>query len=326
MVNNMNGLDRFGVYLFPWGKQPPTVDSIVGLAQHAEQLGYDSVHVPWHFTLPATEWIFPEFDNRFNLDPLVVVPAIVERTQRIRVAFNAAIFPTLHPFLWAQYLASLDVHSGGRTIAGAAVGWWLDDFKLGLAELKGRGARMDEALDVVTRLWSGEAIGGDTTFWNAEGAALEPRPLQQPLPLWIGGGERSIQRAARWAEALFPLDMQPDEARVLRTKLDDAAAQQGREMKLAMMNYVAISDDEDYVRTQFRPKVLRCMNFTAEGQDPEKSIFFGPAERCAELVERFFDAGIDYIVLDCQFHGWEDEAFGREQMSRFAEEVVPLLR
>ena len=112
---------------------------------------------------------------------------------------------------------------------------------------------------------------------------------------------------------------------MLRGKLDDAAAQHGRELTLAMMNFAAISDDENYVRTELRPKVLRCMKFTEEGQDPEESILFGPAERCAELVERFFEAGVDYIVLDCQFHGWEDEAFGREQISRFAEEVVPLL-
>lgn len=49
----MSGLERIGVYLFPWGKETPTVDSIVDLAIHAEKLGYDSVHIPWHFTLPA---------------------------------------------------------------------------------------------------------------------------------------------------------------------------------------------------------------------------------------------------------------------------------
>ena len=147
----MSVLDRFGVYLFPWGKRPSTIDGLAELACQAERLGFDSVHVPWHFTLPDN-WIFPAFENRFLVDPLVLLPVLVERTSRLRVSLNTAILPTLHPFFWAQYLASLDVQSGGRTIAGAAIGWWPDDFKVGGGSLKERGGRMDEALEAVTRL------------------------------------------------------------------------------------------------------------------------------------------------------------------------------
>lgn len=323
----MAGMDRFGVYLFPWGKQPPTVDSIVDLAVHAENLGFDSVHVPWHFTIPASEWIFPEFGNHFMLDPLVVVPAIVRETKRIRVSLNAAIVPTLHPFMWGQYLASLDVLSGGRTLAAAAVGWWHDDFRIGQTALRGRGKRMDEALEILRRLWAGETLDeAASEAWDVAGLSLDPTPAQQPLPLWIGGGERSIERAARWGDALFPLDMTPAAAGDLAARVHDAGAQHGRDVKLAMMNYSVITDDEGAQRDELKSKVLRCMSFTAGEDDaPEGRVFLGPAEQCGELVQRFFDVGVDYIVLDCQLHGWEDEAFAREQMSRFAEEVVPNL-
>jgi alkanesulfonate monooxygenase SsuD/methylene tetrahydromethanopterin reductase-like flavin-dependent oxidoreductase (luciferase family) len=319
----MSVLDRVGVYLFPWGKRPPGVASLVELAQHAERLGFDSVHVPWHFTLPNS-WIFPGFGNRFLLDPLVVLPALVERTSRIRVSLNTAILTTLNPFFWAQYLASLDVQSGGRTIAGAAIGWWPDDFRVGGGALRERGRRMDEALEAVTRLWAGEPIEEPGRFWDLSGLALDPRPVQQPLPLWIGGGERSIERTARSASALMPLDMTPEEVRALRARLDDAAERHGRRIGLAMMNYLAVSDEPGFLE-RVRPQLDACIAFDKAAPDPEASALVGSPERCAEQVRRFFDAGLDYIVLDCQFHGLEDAEYAREQMSRFAEDVAPLL-
>jgi alkanesulfonate monooxygenase SsuD/methylene tetrahydromethanopterin reductase-like flavin-dependent oxidoreductase (luciferase family) len=318
------GLARFGVYVFPWGVQTATSDSLVDLALHAEKLGFDSVHVPWHFTLPTT-WIFPEFGNRYILDPLVVAPAIVERTSRIRVSLNAVILPTLHPFAWAQYLSSLDVQSGGRTIAGLAVGWWPEDFQVGLSPPRERGARMDEGLELVTRLWAGEPIDAPGRFWDASGLSLDPRPVQQPLPIWIGGGEKSIERAARHASALMPLDMTPETARALRTRLDDAAARHQRTVALTMMNYLAVSDDAPRLAREIRPKLLHLMAFEKEGGDVEESTFVGSPAAVAEQAQRFFAAGVDYVVLDCQLHGWETAEFAKEQMTRFAEDVAPLL-
>ncbi len=318
-------LDRTGVYLFPWGKRPPTSQSLVELAVHAERLGFDSVHVPWHFTLP-TNWIFPEFGNRFLLDPLVVTPALVERTSRVRVSLNAAILPTLHPFAWAQYLASLDVLSGGRTIAGLAVGWWPDDFKVGLSSLKERGRRMDEGLEMVTRLWTGEPISEPGRYWDCTGLVLDPRPVQTSLPLWIGGGELSIERTARWASALMPLNMTPSYIRSeLRPKLDEAGERHGHRVELAMMTYLCVSDDQRWLEDSLWPRLLQCMAFDGEAGEQEESVAVGSAQQCAERVRAFLDAGVDYIVFDCQLHGWETEEYAREQMTRFAEEVAPLV-
>jgi alkanesulfonate monooxygenase SsuD/methylene tetrahydromethanopterin reductase-like flavin-dependent oxidoreductase (luciferase family) len=323
-MTQAEALSRFGVYLFPWGKQPPTVRSLVDLALHAEALGYHSLHVPWHFTLPRA-WIFPEFGNRYLLDPLVVLPAIVERTSRIRVSLNAAILPLLHPFFWAQYTASLDVHSGGRTIAGVAVGWWEEDFRIGLSSLQERGARMDESLEVLARLWAGESIEEPGRFWDVSGLTLDPKPVQQPLPIWIGGGEKSIGRAARHASCLMPLDMSPTAARRLRSLLDQAAGVHGRAVALAMMSYLVVADDDRSLGSEIRAKLRRLTAFEKEAADVEETLLVGRPSRVAEQVRRFFDCGVDYIVLDCQFHGWESEAFAKAQMTRFAEEVVPLL-
>src|SRR5207249_5879398 len=118
------------------------------------------------------------------------------------------------------------------------------------------------------------------------------RPLQRPLPVWIGGGERSIERTARWASALMPLDMTPAEARELRGRLDEAAERHGRRVGLAMMNYLAVSDDPAWLK-RIRPQLLECISFGKEAGDPEESVLVGEPERCAEQVRRFFDAGLD---------------------------------
>jgi alkanesulfonate monooxygenase SsuD/methylene tetrahydromethanopterin reductase-like flavin-dependent oxidoreductase (luciferase family) len=314
----VTGLERIGVYVWPWGATPPTVGSIAEQAAHAERLGFDSVHIGCHTTLP-TSWIYAGFGNRSIVDQLVVLPVIVERTAHVRVALNAAPLPTRHPFLWAQYLASLDVHSGGRTIAGLAAGWWTDDFRIGGASQAERGARMDEALDVVTRLWAGEAITEPGRFWDAVGLALDPRPLQQPLPVWVGGSERSLERAARFGSAWMPVFKSPASLRDLRTKLDKAAARHGRRVELAVMTCAVVSDDDGYLEREARPKLLELASFDGPPEDPEACVVCGSSESCAEQVRRLFEAGADYVVLDFQLFGLESEARAREQMSRFAE-------
>jgi alkanesulfonate monooxygenase SsuD/methylene tetrahydromethanopterin reductase-like flavin-dependent oxidoreductase (luciferase family) len=313
------GLERIGVYVWPWGTTRPTVDDVAEQARFAEEIGFDSVHLGFHTTLP-TSWIYSSFGHRYILDQLVVLPVVVEHTSRIRVALNAAPLPSRHPFAWAQYLATLDTLSGGRTIAGAAPGWWADDFRIGGAPLEARGARMDEALDVVTRLWAGEEIESPGRFWDAVELALDPRPLQQPMPIWIGGGEPAVERAARLGSAWAPLF--PGRASVpgLRAQLDEAAERHGRRVELAPITCALVSDRQERLA-----QLAELASFTGSSGPPEECMVFGSPEHCAERLRDLFERGADYVVLDFQLFGVESAAFAREQMSRFAESVAPLV-
>ena len=321
-------LGRFGIYVFPWGKRPPQIGEIVELAKLAEELGFDSVHIPWHFTLP-TNWIFPDFGNRFLVDPLVVLPILARETKRVRLGLNAAILPILHPFFWAQYLAAIDVVSEGRLIAGVAIGWWEDDFKIGLAPLGERGRRMDEALDIISKLWRGEEIAQAGQFWDASGMSLDPRPVQAEVPIWIGGGARSVDRAGRWASALMPLNPSPEEVKEqFKPQLAAAGAVHSRQVELAIMNYGVFSEDKDWIDTEIRPKLRECVGFDVAGPNGldaelDRRIMFGSPEQAAACANRLFAAGVDYIVMDFQLHGWESPDFAREQMTRFVEDVAP---
>jgi alkanesulfonate monooxygenase SsuD/methylene tetrahydromethanopterin reductase-like flavin-dependent oxidoreductase (luciferase family) len=158
-------ISDISIMLFPWGDEKPSVGEIVDAARLAEDLGFYSVTLPSHMTMPPS-WLFTSFGNRDVLDATVVVPAIAAVTSTIRIGFNSLVLPLLPPYQWAKYLATLDRMSGGRVIAGAAMGWWEEDFGAVGVERKKRGRMFDEQLEVITRLWTEEKTSFDGEFYQ----------------------------------------------------------------------------------------------------------------------------------------------------------------
>jgi alkanesulfonate monooxygenase SsuD/methylene tetrahydromethanopterin reductase-like flavin-dependent oxidoreductase (luciferase family) len=332
-------MERLRVYVFPWGAEEPSADQMVDLAKTAEDLGFAGVHVPWHFTAPAPEpdsyWAALDFGTRYLIDPLVVVPILARETSRVKIALEFVV-PALHPFVWAQYFASLDRASGGRALAVPVLGWWDDDFRVGMVRREERGRRMDEALTVISRLWAGETIEEVGRFWDCTGLALNPNVIQQPFPMWIGGGEKSIDRAARFASAIYPLNPSPQEiVEAWRPSLEQAH-QYGRELQLAIVSHVRVSDDEDELRRDVLPRLLAIINSISLAEAtrrfddqslarPEERNMVGSAKVCAARLGELLDAGADDIVLDFYMHGFESFDIAKEQMARFVQEVVPLV-
>ncbi|MFD5226745.1 LLM class flavin-dependent oxidoreductase [Microbacterium sp. NPDC058342] len=329
-------LKKLRVYLFPWGADGPSIDSMVEFAQKAEELGFEAIHVPWHFTMPKTA-SFAAFGTRYLFDPLVLMPIIARETKRIKVAFEF-VAPTLHPFVWAQYFSTLDNASNGRAVAVPVLGWWDEDFSVGMVKTTERGRRMDEAMSTFRHLWNGEEITEAGRIWDSTGLEITPRPVQERLPMWVGGGEKSLNRTAKWADAFYPLFPTPDEIRnellpTLRGK--DEEFGRTTPLELAAVNYGMISDDENWIKEWALPRLLARINgITFEEaltriddktlNRPEERLMIGSAEQAAQRLRENLDAGVDHLVLDFYLHGWEDSKFGIEHMTRFAKEVVPL--
>jgi alkanesulfonate monooxygenase SsuD/methylene tetrahydromethanopterin reductase-like flavin-dependent oxidoreductase (luciferase family) len=327
-----NIMSRLRVYLFSWGAEEPSVETIVDLARTAEELGFEAIHVPWHFTMPLTG-NFPDFGTRYLFDPVVLIPVLARETKRIKVALEFVV-GTLHPFVWAHYFASLDRATNGRMLAVPVLGWWEDDFKVGVSRRSQRGGRMDEALSALSDLWAGRNVAQPGRYWDCANLELNPKPVQQPFPMWIGGGEKSVERAARFATALYPLYPTPDEIRKEWVPtLKQASAT--RPLELAVVNYVLATDDESWYRRHAYPKLLARINglSLADAQQrledaslnrPEDRLMVGTNQQCANRLREILDAGADHIVIDFYMHGWEPASFGKEQMTRFAKEIVPL--
>jgi alkanesulfonate monooxygenase len=311
--------------LFPWGATRPAVGQIVDAARLAEELGFYSVTLPTHMTLPDG-WLFSEFDNRDVLDALVVVPAIATATTTIRIGFNSILPPLLPPYAWAKYLATLDVLSDGRLIVGAAMGWWEEDFDSVGVPRNRRGKLFDEQLEVITRLWTDDVTTFAGEHYQLEDMTLDPKPVQEPYPpIWIGGGMKSITRTARYGEYILAFWPSEEEARERWVpQLREAGEKAGRNPKLASFTFAYVADTVDDLAARL-PLLREGVGFEDASVDPTNITIAGSPERCAERITALSEAGVEHFVVEFQFHGVESVRFGMEQMEKFVTEVGPLL-
>lgn len=162
------------------------------IAAAAEAGGWDGIFVWDHL---AFVW------DRPAADPWVVLAAVAATTKRIRIGTTVTPVARRRPHVLAHQVATLDVLSGGRVIFGAGLGGVESEFsKFGEdANARVRAELLDEGLDVLRALWSGEEVAHRGTHYTVDGVRLSPPPVQRPLPIWIGGNrDASKRRAARW--------------------------------------------------------------------------------------------------------------------------------
>ncbi len=321
----MTSMSDLSIMLFPWDARRPSVDEVVEAARLAEDLGFYSATLPTHMTMPPG-WLFDTFENRDVLDAMVLLPAVAAATSTLRIGFNSALLPLLPPYQWAKYLATLDVMSGGRVIAGVAMGWWEEDFTSVGVPRRRRGRLFDEQLEIITRLWTEERVTFHGEHYSLEDMPLEPKPVQKPYPpIWIGGGVKSIWRAARYGEYILCFWPSADEARnVWIPGLREECAKYGREARLASFSFACVADGPADFEAAM-PRLKSAVSFEDPSIDPLGVTVAGSPDECAERIRRLREAGVDHLVLEFQFHGQDSVADGMRAMEKFAEKVGPLL-
>jgi probable F420-dependent oxidoreductase len=182
---------RFGICLANIGSY---ADPRVGVrvAEAAEAAGWDGVFIWDHL---AFVWDAPA------ADPWVVLSAIAGATSRVRIGTAVTPVARRRPHVLAHEVATLDRLSDGRVIFGAGLGGSPKEFgRFGEStDAKVRAAMLDEGLDVMRRLWSGEEVTHRGAHYSVYGVTLAPTPVQDRVPVWIGGNRpASLRRAARW--------------------------------------------------------------------------------------------------------------------------------
>jgi alkanesulfonate monooxygenase SsuD/methylene tetrahydromethanopterin reductase-like flavin-dependent oxidoreductase (luciferase family) len=149
-------------------------------------------------------------------DPWVALAAVAERTERIRLGTMVTPISRRRPWKLARETVTLDRLSRGRLILGVGLGFPRDaDFEL-LGEESDdrvRAARLDEGLELLTRLWSGQEVAFDGRHFHVRETRFLPTPVQEPrIPIWVGGmwpHRAPFRRAARW-DGVYPIAVSPD--------------------------------------------------------------------------------------------------------------------
>jgi alkanesulfonate monooxygenase SsuD/methylene tetrahydromethanopterin reductase-like flavin-dependent oxidoreductase (luciferase family) len=195
---------QYGVYVPNFG---PYSDATVltDLAYEAEEAGWDGFFL-WDQVSKTT--LTPTVDPM--IDPWIALTAIALRTRTIRLGTLVTPLSRRRPWMVARQTVSLDHLSAGRLIFGVGSGGGYFDFKaLGEAsDPKTLAALLDEGLEVLTGLWSGEPYHHNGTAYQIKEAQFLPRPLQSPrIPIWVAGmwpARAPLRRAARW-DGVIPI-------------------------------------------------------------------------------------------------------------------------
>ena len=189
-------------------------DRATALAAGAEAAGFESLWTVEHVLVPAAyESTYPYADDgkmpggsSFPLpDPLVWLTWVAARTQSIRLATGILILPQRNPGVVAKEIATLDRLSGGRVELGVGAGWLAEEFAALGVPFDDRGKRLDGYIEALRALWS----EGETTFANDfvryDRAVSLPRPVQDPIPIVVGGHTAvAARRAGRIGDGFFP--------------------------------------------------------------------------------------------------------------------------
>lgn len=166
-------------------------EDLPGLARRAEELGYHALYITDHLGR--------------QLAPIAALATAAAVTSRIRIGSYVFANDFRHPLILAREAATLDLLSGGRLDLGLGAGWMRSDYRrLGMPyDRPGlRIDRLEEALGIITRLLSGEAVTHSGRHYRLEGARVGPLPVQRPHPpiMLGGGGTRLLRLAARRAQ------------------------------------------------------------------------------------------------------------------------------
>jgi probable F420-dependent oxidoreductase len=180
-----------------------TGSAIAEMARHAEELGFESVHVTDH---PAGDQQWLDTGGHHALDPFVALSFAAGATTTLRVQTHIVVLPYRNPFLTAKSVLSLDVLSGGRLTLGIAAGYLRSEFNALGVDYDERNELFDEALEVMRLALTEDAVAYEGKHFRSRGTTMRPRPSQQPCPpIWIGGNSlRAMRRAVESADGWCP--------------------------------------------------------------------------------------------------------------------------
>lgn len=260
-----------------------------------------------------------------HLDPFVTLATIAAHTDRVIIGTAVALLALRSPVEQARTTASLDILSGGRFVFGVGSGGPTNrGFAAYGVDPTSRGRRIDEALDLIDRLWSGEPVDGCGDFYPLDGYAVGTVPVQAPgPPVWIGGSSpRVIDRAARRADGFLPIGRGPDESAALHEQVLEqrcsAGGVDGRPLTRAAYVYVGLAenpqDAADMVRTELSARYVRDVAPFVPGVNAA----LGTADQCREFLDGFAALGFDHLVIDLAC----PEVERADQFEALAAEVV----
>ena len=270
-----------------WPLAPQTWQDVVEVAVHADRTGWDGVYVADHFMGDGASF---GVAGTPTLEATAALAALGAVTARVRIGSLVLGNTYRHPAVVANWAATVDQQTNGRFVLGIGAGWQQNEheqYGIVLPPPRERLDRFDEACSVVTSLLREPTTTFHGAHYRLTDALCEPKPIQHPLPLLIGGkGDRMLGIVARHAQEWNMWGM-PDVIAERAAVLDRRCSAIGRDpatIRRSTQAFVMVTHD--------RAEAERFVTSAAP-----RAAIAGPPERFAEVVEQWAAVGIDEVVV-----------------------------
>lgn len=299
--------------------------TILGVANQAERLGFESVWVYDHFHT------VPEPTQEVTYEAWTLMAALAATTNTIRLGQMCTCNGYRSPSYLAKVAASIDVISGGRLEMGIGGGWYEHEYNAygyPFPKPSIRLGELDEAVQIMKLMWTEAEASFDGKHYTIDAAICQPKPIQNPhVPLWIaGGGEQlTLRTAAKYADYTnFGSTVETFTHK--KSVLEAHCERIGRDASGITMSSslnVIIGKDEGEVAAK---RAVLQERFATVVSDAERTMdrWFGSVQAAvgtpAQLIEQigsYRDAGCGYLILN-----FPDSAFDPSSMDQFASEVM----
>jgi probable F420-dependent oxidoreductase len=219
--------------VFPQTEIGAAVEAVRAYGLRVEELGYAHL-LAYDHVLGADPEVHRPWNGPYNVhttfhEPFVLFGYLAAITS-LELVTGIIILPQRQTALVAKQAAEVDLLTTGKFRLGVGLGWNAVEYEALGKEFTNRGARMDEQITLLRRLWTEPTVTHDGAFERVTGAGIAPLPTQRPIPIWIGAqSKRAYERVGRLADGWFP-QVPPgpklDEARAI---VEDAAREAGRD-------------------------------------------------------------------------------------------------
>lgn len=268
-----------------------------------ERRGFDSLWLSERLTGPAP-------------DPLVALAVAAGRTRKLKLGTSVLVVPGRNPVVLAKELASLDRLSAGRLLPAVGIGAPVPaEHRAFGVDRRERAGLFDEALGLIRRLWTEDDVHHDGAHYRVDGVTLRPRPVQDPVDVWLGGSSPSeLRRTGRMGDGWLPSFTVPDEARDGWRTINDVASEHGRAIDPEHFGVLV-----PYARTAVPDALGRTLAARRPDLDVADVVPVGiPALR--DQIEAFIAVGASKFVVVAA----EEPADWEAELDELAALVLPL--
>jgi probable F420-dependent oxidoreductase len=269
-------------------------ESMIAIAEKAEELGYVSLWTSDHILIPAS---LPEpFGNL--LETFTTLSYLAARTETIGLGTGILVLPMRDPLLAAKQAATVHHLSGGRLTLGLGVGWIAQEYSFLRTDFGSRGHLADEYIEAIRVLFESDHPAYHGDHINFSDALFSPRP-RVPIPIVLGGSsKRALSRAARLGDGWYGLRLSPEIAGLAIDEMNRIGHR--RDFTLSLRLQVRVGG-------------------AVESADPATALH-GDADAIVGQLQKYGDIGIEQVVIEPSANHLADFV---EQMRLFAHEIAP---